>query len=386
MAKMTIDEVLDNKYITDSSLAQQLVAGTLSLDDQIIKDHVHQVGAYIAIYESGDERLLNNQIKYNATRKLTILDGVDYTEHTFDDGVGLVTFNNDLTELESDWFSHTFDNYAGNITSLTLPNSVSEIGMGALTGANTAYYEGTQKECARIVKDVVYGTGVTEYHCSDGIVDSAYISNRINPLLLAKSTWFKDLIGENLQDFLSIVSSVKIDEHPEITAREYITMLVNGTEDNPGLSTYGFHVATKEIKGVTIPFAVRGEFGHFIGITKATNYAQVDSEHVELVATDESLDPDYMYVLFDDTSVMVDVTIVDKEGSTETITLNTIETYAEQGYSGHYSQNTYNSSVGETSSQFLVDGRYPVADDTIYSYCDDTAEPEGPEVIEEPTE
>lgn len=55
MAKMTIEEVLNNKYLTDSSLAQQLVEGKLTLDDQIIKDHIHQTGAYQAIYNSEDE-------------------------------------------------------------------------------------------------------------------------------------------------------------------------------------------------------------------------------------------------------------------------------------------------------------------------------------------
>ncbi len=55
MAKMNVEDVLDKKYLTDTSLAQQLVAGTLSLDDQIIKDHVHQVGAYQEIYGPGPE-------------------------------------------------------------------------------------------------------------------------------------------------------------------------------------------------------------------------------------------------------------------------------------------------------------------------------------------
>jgi len=49
MAKMNVEDVLDKKYLTDSSLAQQLVAGTLSLGDQIIKEHIRQAGAYHTI-------------------------------------------------------------------------------------------------------------------------------------------------------------------------------------------------------------------------------------------------------------------------------------------------------------------------------------------------
>ena len=97
--------------------------------------------------------LNNNQIRYTANEQLTIKDGVDYTSHTFDNGVGIVTFNNDLTTLGVDWFESTFDNYTDNITSLTLPNGVSHIEMSALRNTNTVYYEGTQKECARIDKD-----------------------------------------------------------------------------------------------------------------------------------------------------------------------------------------------------------------------------------------
>lgn len=55
MAKLTVEEVLDKKYVTDAGLAHQLAKGELTLDDQIIKDHVYQTGAYIAIYGSDDE-------------------------------------------------------------------------------------------------------------------------------------------------------------------------------------------------------------------------------------------------------------------------------------------------------------------------------------------
>ena len=62
MAKMTIEEVLNNKYLTDSSLAQQLVEGTLTLDDQIIKDHIHQTGAYAEIYGSNEVTTVNEPV------------------------------------------------------------------------------------------------------------------------------------------------------------------------------------------------------------------------------------------------------------------------------------------------------------------------------------
>jgi hypothetical protein len=138
MANMTINEVLNNKYLTDSSLAQQLVAGTLSLDDQIIKDHIHQTGAYQAIYNSEDDTPIvvvpNNEIWY------TSLDGNIVTPNnpsslpeidtnTYVDGKGVIKFKEDATSIGN----HAFIGRNG-LTSITLPNSVTSIGESAFSG------------------------------------------------------------------------------------------------------------------------------------------------------------------------------------------------------------------------------------------------------------
>lgn len=181
--------------------------------------------------------------------------------------------------------------------------------MAAIAIANTVYYEGTQKECARISKDIFDGTGIRGYHCFDGIVDDIYVSNRIDPGYLAfASTCFPNLLGiENLSNFLDLVMSAKIDEL-SMTAGEFITMLVNGIEGTISLSTYGFTVVNQEIQGITIPLAYHTESGHFIGIVKATDYeygaiSEESLAYIAPVAVNESLDPDYMYLLLDDTAI-----------------------------------------------------------------------------------
>ena len=335
-------------------------------------------------YADGIVGLLNNnQVEYSANEQLTIKDGVDYIDHTFDNGVGLVTFSHDLTTLEVNWFDNTFESVIeGNITSLTLPNGVSSIEMSALSGAGEVYYEGTQKECARINKSSLDGTGVDVYHCFDGKVAEGYQANFVNPwFFLDRAEWLKDLVGvKELRDIMEIISSVKIDEHP-MTAGEFITTLVNGTKDIPGLSTYGFTVDTLEVQRVTCPLAKHTESGHFISIVKATDYAQLDLAHTAFVAVNESLDPDYMYILFSDINIPddpVNVTIGRENEPSEQVSLDPNQTYAEQGYEGYYSQNTYDSSpdVNQNDIDFLVDNNNPSDGDIIYDYCHDTYGPE----------
>ena len=261
--------------------------------------------------------LNNNQIRYTASRQLTIEDGAGYTDHTFENGVGIVTFNNDLTTLDRQWSFDTFGNpnnydegdssMISIITSVTLPNGVQDIHMGALDfGASTVYYEGTQKECARISKDAFDGSGAGYYHCFDGIVRDSYNSNIICLVHSRFGTGLQDLIrdDENALNILYAVGSVKIDEL-SMTAGESITALVNGAGGVPGLSVSGFTVKNHEYNGVTIPVAYHAKSGHFIGIAKATDYEHIGfSDAVfALVEVNESLDPDYMYVLLDDTTI-----------------------------------------------------------------------------------
>ena len=47
---LSIKEVLDRKYITDASIAQALVAGELDLTDDIVVEHIYQLGAYQEVY------------------------------------------------------------------------------------------------------------------------------------------------------------------------------------------------------------------------------------------------------------------------------------------------------------------------------------------------
>ena len=206
----------------------------------------------------------------------------------------------------------------------------------------------------------------------------------INPANLGSVSWFVELIGrETLYYLLSTISSIKIDEHP-MTASEFITTLVNGVQGNPGLSVYGFTVVNQEYEGVTIPLAYHTESKHFIAIVKATDYVYVNLEHIAPVAVNEALDSDYMYITAMHAGpTLVNVTIEHEDGITATAHLNPTLTYAEQGYDGYYSQNTYNSDIGESDTDFLVDDNYPEDGETIYDYCNDIAEdePEEPSVI-----
>lgn len=161
-----------------------------------------------------------------------------------------------------------------------------------------------------------------------------------------------------------------------MTAGKFITTLVNGTKDTPGLSKYGFTVDTRVEHGVTIPIA-RSEPGYFVLIVKAIDYAHLDlkDEHIAPVAVNESLNQNYMYLVFPlaiDFPDEVNVTIKHEDGSEETMYLNPDETYVGQGFSGYYSQDTYDSSIGEMSENYLVDNNYPTDAETIYDYCNDT--------------
>jgi hypothetical protein len=352
--------------------------------------------------------LNNNQIKYTASRQLTIEDGAGYTDHTFENGVGIVTFNNDLTTLSRQWSIDTFgnpNNYDEGdsstisiITSLTLPNGVQDIHMGSLLDvADTVYYEGTQKECARISKDLFDGSGAGYYHCFDGIVKDDYVSNIIDLVKSRFGTGLQDLIrdDENALNLLYAVGGVKIDEH-SMTGGEFITALVNGAEDTAGLSASGFIVKNHEYNGVTIPVAYHAKSGHFIGIAKAADYEHIGFSDAVFVpvAVNEALDPDYMYVLLGITDepepepepIMVNITIEHRGDNLETVTLDANQIYAEQGYIGYYSQNTYDSTIDVSADYYLVDNNYPADGDIIYDYCDylvnvtieyETMEPEG---------
>ena len=78
----------------------------------------------------------------------------------------------------------------------------------------------------------------------------------------------------------------------------------------------------------------------------------------------------------------VNVTVEYEVGDPEIVTLDANRTYAEQGYSGYYDTNTYDSTI-EFLEDYLVNDTYPADGDTIYDYCNDIAEPEDPEEPED---
>ena len=50
MAYLSKEQVIERKFITDATLATQLMAGELTLDDDIIKEHITALGAYLLVY------------------------------------------------------------------------------------------------------------------------------------------------------------------------------------------------------------------------------------------------------------------------------------------------------------------------------------------------
>ena len=65
---------------------------------------------------------------------------------------------------------------------------------------------------------------------------------------------------------------------------------------------------------------------------------------------------------------------IKKFESAESVSLDSALTYSEQGYSIHYSQNTYDSSIGTLPEHYFVGNNYPYEGDIIYSYCNDIVE------------
>ncbi|MBQ0053517.1 MAG: leucine-rich repeat domain-containing protein [Bacteroidales bacterium] len=69
----------------------------------------------------------SNQIWYDAPSKVTLYSETDVISHTFRNGRGIITFNNDITEVK-DWLRET------QITNVYLPKGITKIG-------NNAFFE-----------------------------------------------------------------------------------------------------------------------------------------------------------------------------------------------------------------------------------------------------
>ena len=290
MAKMSIDDVLNNKYLTDSSLAQQLVAGTLSLDDQIIKDHIHQLGAYQEIYSPGPEPTM-----------------VDVTIDHEDGGSEAVLLNPNETYSEQGYSgyysSNAYDSYAGETSTQFLVDD--------------------------------------EYPEPDAIIYD-YCHDSYNPP------------GPGPEPIISAeVTIVRGDGTPE-------TALLNPNET----------------------YSEQGYSGYYSQDTYNSDAGE--SADLYLVDNNSPQSGDTIYDYCNDIAEPEDpgdevtVTIEHEDGPSETVSLNPNETYAEQGYAGYYKSDMYNSGIGETAEDYLVDNDYPSEGETIYDYCNDTAEPEEP--------
>ena len=409
MAKMSIDDVLNNKYLTDSSLAQQLVAGTLSLDDQIIKDHIHQLGAYQEIYNPGPEPVgpASNEIWYTTSDgemydlagiiERLIIAGTTYNgpavvSNKFDEEKQMwcLTFDGDVTIL-GDIDEETmiaggpffviypkigltcnvkniilpktvtrigavaFFNCVG-LTSITIPNSVTSIGYGAFF------------DCVSLTS-VIIGSGVTSI-----AISAFFVGN--------------DVQGEpaypgSLQT-ITVVGGQTYDYNKE---EEFTITLANGTDvtlnmwlKEPGADvTIEHEDGTSEIVSLN-PNETYSEQG-YNGYYESDMYNSETGETADDYLVDDKY-PEAGATIYDycNDSYNPEVTVtIEHEAEDPTyVSLNPNETYNEQGYNGYYSSNAYDSFAGESAEDHLVDNDYPSEGETIYDYCNDTAEPEEP--------
>lgn len=135
MPRITKEEVINRKYLTDVSLATDLLSGVLSLNDQIIKDHIHQVGAYQEIYNSGSD-VPSNEIWYTSSDgKIVVPKSTNalpkIVSNTYVDGKGVFKFETDVTSIGGGAFYG-----CSGLTSIVIPDSVTSIGILAFVGCD----------------------------------------------------------------------------------------------------------------------------------------------------------------------------------------------------------------------------------------------------------
>ena len=131
-----------------------------------------------------EESIPNNIIKYTASEKLVETNNVpNYSDgstglritqfnttivdHTFENGVGTIIFEEDVTEIKKWAF------YNNNITSITIPNSITSIGDSSFSACSNLI--------SIIIPDSVTSIGNSAfYHCSE--LTSVIIGNNVTSI------------------------------------------------------------------------------------------------------------------------------------------------------------------------------------------------------------
>ena len=118
----------------------------------------------------------NNEIWYTSsdgnviTPQSTDVFGANIISNTYEDGKGVITFDNSVTSIGESAFDSLY-----SLTSVTIPNSVTSIGKMAFSncyGLLYITYEGTQTQWNTITKGTDWNryTPAAYVQCSDGQV------------------------------------------------------------------------------------------------------------------------------------------------------------------------------------------------------------------------
>ena len=94
MARLTIEEIINRGYITSVELAVGLMDGTYTLEDDIIKEGLTQVGVYDEVYNPEPE-----EIEETVTEEVT---EETVTEESVDETATEESVNETVTELETE--------------------------------------------------------------------------------------------------------------------------------------------------------------------------------------------------------------------------------------------------------------------------------------------
>lgn len=161
---VTIKDVNDNEFTKSTSKK-------ISIERNIIKP--------ISAFEVEIETIPNNQIWYTSsdgniiTNYNTSAFGINIKSNVYENGKGIITFDNDLTTIGTDAFYS-----CSSLINITIPNSVDSIGPGAFAGCSKlkefkGRYASDDGSC--LVVDGVLAAYAeasgTEYHIPDNVIE-----------------------------------------------------------------------------------------------------------------------------------------------------------------------------------------------------------------------